>query len=221
MPLPRAITGGAPVSLGGRCWWLRITHQALLDCEESTGIDMLSAGAELRRPTLRLLRALLWAALRSAGAPWSELDVGRQLATIGAMHRAHLAVLEAWASSMPDAEKARADVAEYGPRKRLTWREAWALAHEDLRLSSDEWLEMTPAQLHALRRAHLLRLQREELLVGILASTTANFGYRAPRRAMRAEAFMLHPLDKEDPGPVTGEMLMAALAPIKAALGKV
>jgi hypothetical protein len=219
MPLPRAITGGALLSLGGRRWWLRITHGVLLACEEATGLDMLTAGAELERPSVRLLRALLWAALQGAGAPWSEEDVGRQLPSLGAMHRAHLVVLEAWASSMPPAEQARADVAEFGPRKALTWLEAWALAHEDLRLASDEWRDMTPRQLHALRRAHLARLQREELLVGIVAATAANFGYRAPKRAMRAESFMLHPFEREEEtGPVTGEMVMAALAPIKAEL---
>ena len=82
---------------------------------------------------------------------------------------------------------------------------------------------MTPRQLHALRKVHLDFMRREEMLTGIIASTVANFGFRAPKWAMGAESFMLHPFTthRQDEGPVTGEMIMSALAPIREELRKV
>jgi len=79
-----------------------------------------------------------------------------------------------------------------------------------LRLSDDEWLEMTPRMLHALRKRQIEQLQREELLVGIIASTSANFSFCAPETALRPESFMLHPFTPEPVRPLTGEDIMAA-----------
>lgn len=53
------------------------------------------------------------------------------------------------------------------------------------------------------------KMQREELLIGILAATTANSGFARPRTPVSAEAFMLHPFP---PKPVTGEDIMRAFA---------
>jgi len=74
---------------------------------------------------------------------------------------------------------------------------------------------MTPRQLYALRKREMEAMQREELLVGIIASTTANFGFCRPDHPLSAESFMLHPYPAaEEPGHVgiTGEDVHAAFA---------
>lgn len=70
---------------------------------------------------------------------------------------------------------------------------------------------MTPRQLQALRQRHLQTQQREELLVGIIASTTANFSFCRPDKALSPESFMLQPIERkpEREGPLTGERLMS------------
>jgi hypothetical protein len=90
--------------------------------------------------------------------------------------------------------------------------EAWSIARQELRLSDDEWLEMTPRMLHALRKRQIERLQREELLVGIIASTSANFSFCRPDKPLSPEIFMLHPFPYQPPKPLTGEDIMAAFA---------
>jgi hypothetical protein len=61
---------------------------------------------------------------------------------------------------------------------------------------------MTPRMMHALRKRQLEHMQREELLVGMIASTTANFGFCRPENPISAEDFMLHPFKaKSNPQP--------------------
>jgi hypothetical protein len=75
-----------------------------------------------------------------------------------------------------------------------------------------EWLEMTPRQLFALRKRQVERMQREELLVGILASTSANFSFCRPEKPLTPESFMLHPLKTAPVEASTpGERLLAVL----------
>jgi len=69
---------------------------------------------------------------------------------------------------------------------------------------------MTPRQLHTLRKREIERMQREELLVGILASTSANFSFCRPERPLTPESFMLHPIKPEAVEASTpGERLLA------------
>jgi hypothetical protein len=80
-------------------------------------------------------------------------------------------------------------------------------------LSSEEWLEMTPRQVHALLKRQVKSWQREELLVGILASTTANFSFCRPDEPILAEDFMVHKLpEAAEPDGLTGEQVMAAFS---------
>jgi len=72
---------------------------------------------------------------------------------------------------------------------------------------------MTPRQLHALRKRQVEKWRREELLVGIVASTTANFGFCRPNEPLTPESFMLHPVpEKESADGLTGEDVQAAFA---------
>ena len=88
--------------------------------------------------------------------------------------------------------------------------DAWAIARHDLGLSSEEWLEMTPRQVHALLKRQVVEWQREELLVGIIASTTANFSFCRPTEPLEAESFMRHPYPSDEG--LTGEDVMAAFS---------
>jgi hypothetical protein len=73
---------------------------------------------------------------------------------------------------------------------------------------------MTPRQIHALRERELEQMQREEILVGIIASTSANFSFCRPETPLSPELFMLHQLinTSEQQTAVTGEDVMAAFA---------
>jgi hypothetical protein len=70
---------------------------------------------------------------------------------------------------------------------------------------------MTPRQVHALLKRQVRKWQREELLVGIIASTVANFSFCRPDQPIEAESFMMHPFEREADG-LTGEEIMAAFS---------
>jgi hypothetical protein len=70
---------------------------------------------------------------------------------------------------------------------------------------------MTPRQVHALLKRQVKTWQREELLVGIIASTTANFSFCRPDEPLEAESFMIHKLPDDDVN-LTGEDVMAAFS---------
>ena len=93
-------------------------------------------------------------------------------------------------------------------RAPLTWLEAWSIGRYDLRLTDDEWLEMTPRQLHALRLRQIEQLQHSELMTGIIASVTANFSMMKPEPPFSAESFMIHnlPESQEDEQKPEAEM---------------
>jgi len=76
---------------------------------------------------------------------------------------------------------------------------------------------MTPSMVYELRKRLLKEHQRQELLIGIIASTTANFGFCRPDTPLSAEAFMVHPMKREPLLPVTGEDVRAAFAGFKKA----
>lgn len=76
---------------------------------------------------------------------------------------------------------------------------------------------MTPRQLYAIRKRRLDNFRREELLVGIIAATSANYSFCRPEKAISPTAFMLHklPEPKRELKPVTkvtGDMIRAKLA---------
>lgn len=187
-------------SFGGQLWALIFTHRCLLECERLTGIDMLTV--DMINPPARLLRALLFCALIGAGASMSLEDAGDLLGEIGLAAAKQLTV-RAWIASMPEPEK----VAEHGERPKFTWLDAWAVARHDLKLSDEEWLDMTPRQLRSLQKLRLEQLQREELLVGIITSHVVNFSMGAPKKQVKATEFMLHPLPEPEPQPITAEYI--------------
>ena len=145
-------------SYEGRPWPL-ITHRALLICQDMTGVDMLSA--RLNNPSGAMLRALLFAALSTAGATTSS---GRQVTPelVGKLIKRstiadiRLKIADAWIASRADPQELAPEEEEeqdeddpLGPEppKPLTWLDAWSQASGELGLSDEEWLNMTPRQI--------------------------------------------------------------------------
>jgi hypothetical protein len=64
--------------------------------------------------------------------------------------------------------------------------------------------------VHALRKRQIEQMQREELLVGIISATSANFSFCRPEKPLSPEVFMLHPFPP--PPPMTGDEIMAAFS---------
>lgn len=194
------LTSRVMLSLGGKQWRVVFTHRCLLECEDVTGVELLSSGLGVLPPSL--LRALVFVALRRAGAGWSIEEIGKHLRpkSLPATHRA---IREAWIASMPTPEGGEAS----GEPVKFTWLEAWAIA-DQMGLSGNEWLDMTPRMLQALRKQRLVEMQRAEILTGIIASTVANFGMCRPEKALKPEDFMLHPFEHTAGHQQTGDDVM-------------
>lgn len=62
---------------------------------------------------------------------------------------------------------------------------------------------MTPRMVAELRIRHHHQLQHQEMLAGIIASTSANFSFCRPDKAMSPTDFMLHKLPPEPEKEVT------------------
>jgi hypothetical protein len=109
MDLAAQLTPRVEVTLGGRSWRLCLTHRVLLECEELTGLSLL-AGANLS--SARLIRVLLYCALRRAGATYTLEQVGAFIrpTTLSTIQQA---VGAAWQSAMPEPEP-----------QHVTWRTA-------------------------------------------------------------------------------------------------
>ena len=164
----------------------------------------------LSRPPAALLRALLYQALERAGAGLSIDAVGR-LITIRNLARVRSILTAAWVASMPDAR----EIADSpSPPKKQTWLDAWATARDDLGLSSEEWLEMTPRMAKALDACRLERIRQREFMASRAIAMSANFGFCAPKKPFDHAQFMLHPWPSvgEEPREITGELISAVMA---------
>jgi hypothetical protein len=91
------------VKLKGKKWPLLVDHNTLIECEELTGLNMLTGEANLLRPSAKLVRALLYVCLQRAGAPYTLEEVGK-LITPKNLVLLQEGLLKAWAASMPDDE---------------------------------------------------------------------------------------------------------------------
>lgn len=92
------------VLLDGKEWPIVITHNVLIECEELTGMNVLTGDVNLLRPSAKLLRALLFLALQRAGAKYTIEEVG-DLITPHNVVKLQEAILTAWAASMPGPEE--------------------------------------------------------------------------------------------------------------------
>lgn len=192
------------IEIDGRRWRLLFTHAVLLAIERMAGLQVLASGIDFGSPSAKLFAASLWALLERAGASYSPEAAARLVTPRNAL-QIHRALLDAWNASMPEP-------GEIGEGPCPTWLEAWAIARRTLRLSNQEWLDLTPRLLAALTREHLEQVRQGEFLLSRLTAVTANFGFRAPERAFREDRFMLHPWPEQEKKPLTGEDLMRFFA---------
>lgn len=89
------------IRLDEKDWPLVVTHNILIDCEELTGLNVLTGEANLMRPSAKLVRALLYLCLRRAGAVYTLDEVG-DLINPQNIVLVQEGLLKAWAASMPE-----------------------------------------------------------------------------------------------------------------------
>jgi hypothetical protein len=210
MALAHRLTRPVEISAAGRKWRIVFTHRALLDIEELTGLEAMRVN--LSKLSARLLRAVLFAALRESGSEVSLAECGGMLRP-GAVDRIRHTLISAWAASFPDPEPAEGG--DSPPPPPLSTLDAWAKARYDFHLYNDEWLAMTPRMLHAIALRDLERMRQSELMLGVLCAHTVNSSFRAPSTPTQARSYMLHPYPEEPEGPVYGETIMSVFAATK------
>jgi hypothetical protein len=88
------------LKLEGKTWPLVVTHNVLIECEELTGLNLIAGEVNLLRPSAKLVRALLYVALRRAGAKYTLEQVG-DLINPENIVMVQEGLLTAWAASMP------------------------------------------------------------------------------------------------------------------------
>ena len=66
------------------------------------------------------------------------------------------------------------------------WSSLWSHAIYDLGIPEERFWRLSPRQLGLLTSRFERRQQREELLIGLLGSVTANYGFRAPDEPLSA-----------------------------------
>jgi hypothetical protein len=88
------------LKLDGKTWPLVVTHNVLIECEDLTGLNLIAGEVNLLRPSAKLVRALLYVALRRAGAKYTLDQVG-DLINPENIVMVQEGLLTAWAASMP------------------------------------------------------------------------------------------------------------------------
>jgi hypothetical protein len=89
------------IRLDGKDWRLVITHNTLIECEDLTGLNLLTGEVNIIRPSAKLVRGLLYLSLKHAGAKYTLEEVGK-LITPQNIVAVQEGLLSAWAASMPD-----------------------------------------------------------------------------------------------------------------------
>lgn len=206
------------LEIAGRSWRLVFTHRVILDIEQMSGVDAMKL--HLGDLNARMLRIVLHAVLRQAGAPWPLESTGALLVPAD-VPRIQNALYRAWGASLPKIDRTAA-AARPKEGDELRTIDAWAKARFELRLSDREWLDMTPAMVHALTSRHLDDMRHRETMIALLCAETVNHSFRAPTKAAQYTTYMQHPWppetlrpaatpEPERPGIVWGEDVLAAL----------
>jgi hypothetical protein len=92
------------VRLDGKNWPLLVDHNVLIECEELTGLNMLTGEAGMMRPSAKAVRALLYLCIKRAGAKYTLQQVGK-LITPHNIVKITEGLLAAWAASMPERDE--------------------------------------------------------------------------------------------------------------------
>ena len=207
MDLPLRLTPRVSLSLGGKDWPVLFSHQALLDVETSTGLDILAGEFKVTMLSAKAMRATVHALLAVAALPspppYTVKEVGKLigLKTLGKVRNA---LVEAWRAAMPEMEPgvppshAGAKPKVGGPGAR-TWMEIWADNRQSLNLSDEQWLAYTPRMVQQLARERLEVIRRQELMLSRIGAATVNFSMCAPKNPVADTHFMVHPWPKPEP----------------------
>jgi len=190
------------INLAGHEWRLVITYGALLDCEEVTGIDMLTGVEAFVNPSTRSVRALLWAVLRRQ-ALGMTLEAAGNLIGPGEIEAVQEALTRAYVASLPPPEKPRKG--KSGERSSsnkppMGWIETRAAAKVEIRLSDSEFLDMTPLEFHAMREVYVKNMRHWELVAGMITAAVKNHSMNPPKRMVQASEFVLHRMEEDRAG---------------------
>jgi len=107
MPKPKLIVEKlvtkVELKLDGKTWPIVVTHNVLIEVEALTGLNVLRGEANILNPNATLIRALLFAVLQRAKAPFTIEEVG-DLITPQNLALVQEALVKGWAASMPEVE---------------------------------------------------------------------------------------------------------------------
>lgn len=92
------------IKLNGKKWPLLVDHNVLIECEELTGLNMLTGEAGMLHPSAKAVRALLYLCLKRAEAEYTLEQVGK-LITPHNIVKVTEGLLTAWAASMPEQDE--------------------------------------------------------------------------------------------------------------------
>ena len=99
-----AITKKVEIKLpDGETYPIVLTHNALIQVEDLTGLNVLTGEVNLGTPSFKLLRAILYVVLKRAGSKYSLTEVGDLIHPGNIPVIAH-AFRKAWEASMPEPE---------------------------------------------------------------------------------------------------------------------
>jgi len=208
------ISPAITLAVGGKSWRLLFTTSVLLDIERATGLRVLVGEFQPDRASARDLRAALHALLVRAGATFTCCEVGKWLG-LRTVPRAREAMAQAWITSMPEPKPATAHKDPLASKPPLSWPEAWAIADQDLGLSAEEWLDLTPRMVESLNQQRLESLRNWELMISQVIAANVNFGFNPPRRPLKPESFMLHPWPKGEEAESIGDQIMQEMKRLK------
>lgn len=95
--------GGVPITIGGAARNLRYDLNALIELEETTGLDVLNDDA-MADLSLKMMRALLWAGFLHEAPDLTEREVGSWI-TLQNMDTLTDALTRSYSAALPEADK--------------------------------------------------------------------------------------------------------------------
>lgn len=161
----------------------------MLDLERRTKLDVLSGDFYNAKLSASLLRTILHTFLVRSYPDCTLHEVGA-LFQLELVSELRALIIEAFRASMPEP---REDAGGTDPgRPPQTWPEMWSEARYDLRLTDEEWLDMTPRMVRALNDRRLEEIHWIELMFGQVSADIRNHSFVRSRPPAKATDFLLH-----------------------------
>lgn len=204
MLITELLTRRVEIALGSERHPIVFTHRVLLDIEAALNVSIANGDFNITGMSAKALRTVLFVALSHSGAKYSAREIGSMLGLRG-LTAARQGVFDAWVAAMPEKDRGH----RKGGDGKLTWMEIWGNNRQQLGITNEEWLDMTPRMVQALDRARMDGLRQNELMLSRISSTVANYGFCRPQQPLPDDHFMIHPYPKDDGGPPTGEFIMS------------